>query len=320
MTIAAQREVVQRHVGNPLITLDDLSFQCIDICNAGVVRHDGQVVLLLTVESLAGRTGILLARSGDGVSFQLSDGPLIIPRMGDCGRPCECIGTRDPRVTVLEEMYYITYLVEGDCGYRLALAKTDDFKKIQRMGIISEPDVKNGCLFPERINGQFALLSRPSAGHSIWLWLSDDLTHWRPAGVVMAPRGGYWDAHRIGAAAPPILIDEGWLLIYYGIKAASAGPLTRLGAALLDRRNPKRVLARSDIPILTPREKYERMGDIPNLVFSCGALLEGGLVNIYYGASDSCLCLGSAPLADILDVLKLHQPAVSTAGREGGPA
>jgi predicted GH43/DUF377 family glycosyl hydrolase len=119
----------------------------------------------------------------------------------------------------------------------------------------------------------------------------------------MTPRGGYWDADVVGAAAPPVETDRGWLLIYYGEKRTSAGPLVRLGAAVLDAEDPARVIARSNIPILSPRERYERMGDVPNVVFSCGALLDGrGRVSVYYGASDSCICLGQAALEDIVRI------------------
>ena len=119
--------------------------------------------------------------------------------------------------------------------------------------------------------------------------------------VLIRPRGGYWDTTRIGAAAPPIAIEQGWLLIYYGQKHTSAGPLVRLGAAILDRDDPSKVIARSNIPILAPREQYERIGDVGNVIFSCGAILEDdGRVNLYYGASDSCICLGQAAVDEIV--------------------
>ncbi len=173
---------------------------------------------------------------------------------------------------------------------------------MEQIAYISQVDVKNGVLFPRKVGGKYLLLKRPSTGSSIWLSYSDDLVFWGCSTVLMTPRSRYWDSDRIGAAATPIEIDEGWLLIYYGEKSTSAGPLVRLGAAILDRDDPARVLARSNIPILSPREKYERIGDIPNVVFSCGALLEDGQVNVYYGASDSCICRGAAPLEDILRV------------------
>ncbi|MFP4106229.1 MAG: glycoside hydrolase family 130 protein [Phycisphaerae bacterium] len=305
MSIALDREVIVRDADNPLLTLDDLSFQCIDICNAGVVKRDGQTLLLITVESLAGRTGIVLARSDDGRHFTPDDQPLLIPRFGECGRPCECDGMRDARVTPLDGQYYITYVTEGPCGFRVGMARTGDFRRVERLGLISQPDTKNGVLLPEKIGGRYAMLTRPCPGASIWLEYSDDLTFWRPSGVVMTPRGGYWDSDRIGAACPPIAIEQGWLLLYYGEKITSAGPLMRVGAAVLDRKDPTRVIARSNIPILTPRTRYERIGDIPNIVFSCGAVLEDdGELKLYYGASDSCICMGTARLEDVLQVCR----------------
>ena len=112
------------------------------------------------------------------------------------------------------------------------------------------------------------------------------------------PAGG--KGPRVGAAAPPIETEAGWLLLYYGERQTSAGPLVRLGAAVLDRAHPQRVLRRSNIPILSPRERYERIGDVPNVVFSCGALREDDTIHLYYGASDSCICLGTASLDAIL--------------------
>ncbi|MHC4509848.1 MAG: glycoside hydrolase family 130 protein, partial [Planctomycetota bacterium] len=159
------------------------------------------------------------------------------------------------------------------------------------------------CLFPKKFDRQsagYAMLERPSGG-SIWISYSDDFVHWGASTIVLTPRGGYWDSNRIGPAGPPIEFDGGWLLIYYGEKDTSAGPLVRLGAAILSKIDPARVLARSNIPILAPREKYERMGNVANIVFSCGGLLDdGGQVKVYYGASDSCICLGAGTLDDIV--------------------
>jgi len=293
-------DVIVRCEENPLVRLDDLPFAAADIWNAGVVRYEGQVLLLLTVELLEGRSAIFRARSDDGIHFAVDPQPFMAPSDDAAERPCESVGIRDPRITPVNGGYYITYVADGDHGMRLGLARTDDFQSVQRLGFLSEVDVKNGMLFPRQVNGRYLLLSRPDQGASIWLGASDDLTFWGGETVVMAPRGGYWDSTRIGAAAPPIETDAGWLLLYYGERETSAGPLVRLGAALLDREQPARVLRRSNIPILSPRERYERIGDVPNVVFSCGALLDGETVHLYYGASDSCICLGTATVDAIL--------------------
>lgn len=295
-------DVVQRHRGNPVIGLDSMPFRCSDIWNAGAIDQGDSVLLLLTVETLEGRHQIYRAVSSDGVNFTIDSEPFMTPIVGGAEAMHETFGIREPRITDIDGVHYLAYVAGGDHGLRLALAKTPDFRSVERLGYISQVDVKGGALFPRKINGRFAVLKRPDAGASIWVSYSDDLDFWGDDDVVITPRGGYWDTSRIGVAGVPVEIDEGWLIVYYGVKATSAGPLVRLGAALLDHDDPSRVLGRSNIPILSPRQRYERVGDVPNVVFSCGGFLKEGTLHIYYGASDSCICLGTADLKEILDI------------------
>ena len=300
MYCVSGRDVIGRCASNPLISMEDLPFRCSDIWNAGVVRFETRYVMLITIETLEGRYGIYQARSTDGERFTIGAEPFMAPLEDGPGAIYESVGIRDPRITPMDGVYYITYVAGGDHGMRVGLARTEDFARAERIAYVSQVDVKNGMLFPRKVGGRYLLLKRPNPGASVWLSYSDDLVFWGSDVAVMTPRGGHWDSHLIGPAAPPIEIDAGWLLIYYGEKLTSAGPLVRLGAAVLDRDDPCRVLARSNIPILAPRERYERIGDVPNVVFSCGALLEGSDVIVYYGASDSCICRGLAPLDVIL--------------------
>ncbi|MGB2824604.1 MAG: glycoside hydrolase family 130 protein [Phycisphaerae bacterium] len=297
------RDVVRRWPDNPLITIEDLPFRCSDIWNAGVVRFRGEYLLLITIEHLRGQTDVHLARGRDGRHFTVEPTPFMTAVLvGPLSRYHD-LGVRDPRVTALDGTYYITYIADSNLGMRVGVARTDDFAHVEWVSLAGEPDAKSGALFPEKINGRYALLERPNPGMSIWISYSDDLLYWGSSEVVMTPRGGHWDADRIGTAVPPIRVDAGWLLIYYGEKHTSAGPLMRLGAAILDADNPARVIARSNIPILTPRENYERIGDVPNMVFSCGAILEkDGEMKIYYGGSDSCICLGTVAISDIISI------------------
>ena len=298
------RDVISRCPRNPLVAISDLPVRSSDIWNAGVARLGRQVVLLITIETLEGRYQIFQARSDDGVTFTVAPEPFMTPVDTGGDRIYESVGVRDPRITPMDDAYYISYVAGGDHGMRVALARTADFQSVERLSYVTQVDAKNGALFPHKIDGRYSLLTRPDAGVSIWISRSEDLIFWGDAKAVMTPRGGYWDSNRIGAAAPPIEIDDGWLLIYYGEKITSAGPLVRLGAAVLDRDDPSRVLARSNIPILSPREPYERIGDVPNVVFSCGALLDGDEVVVYYGASDSCICRGTASLQEILRICR----------------
>ena len=110
-----------------------------------------------------------------------------------------------------------------------------------------------------------------------------------------------WDSDRIGVATPPMEIENGWLVLYYGVKQTSAGPLIRIGTAILERDNPSSVISRTNIPILSPREEYERIGDVPNIVYTCGAICESDLVKLYYGAANSCICVGIVGINDLVN-------------------
>ena len=294
------RDLVHRWEGNPIIALEDLNLRCADIHNAGIVRLDGHLVMLLTVETLQGYTLIHKAHSEDGTNFTVETEPFLSPARKGPRAMYETGGVRDARITPLDDAYYITYLAEGHFGWRVGLAKTDDFEAVEHLGFLTQPDVKNGVLFPRKIDGKYALLKRPR-GRGIWISYSEDLTYWGEERVVMTPRGGHWDASRIGPSTVPIHTPHGWLLVYYGAKDTSAGPLYRLGAALLDLDDPSHVIARSNVPILSPREKYERVGDLPNMIFSCGAVTTDDELCIYYGGSDSCICLGTVPMDEVVD-------------------
>lgn len=302
------RDVVERWYKNPIITLDNVPFPCNTVFNAACAKLGDEYILLMRVEDLAGRSVFALARSDDGYHFKVDPTPAMEPAKEEPFRSYERRGIEDPRITYLEGEYYIMYTAYSRYGARLALAKTSDFKSYKRLGLISEPENKDGCLFPRKINGRYVRLDRPYGGGigNIWLSWSDDLLHWGDSEVVMTTRGGFWDTDRIGASVPPIETPEGWLEIYHGVKVTSAGPIYRMGAVLLDLENPAKVISRSAVPILTPREYYERVGDVGNVVFSCGALLEDeGRLRIYYGAADTSICLGFAQIDELVEQCRI---------------
>ena len=302
------RDLVERWHKNPIITLENVPFPCNTVFNAAATKYDGHYLLLMRVEDLAGRSVLVLARSEDGYHFTVDSKPAMEPSKEEPFRSYERRGIEDPRITYLEGAYYIMYTAYSRYGARLALARTSDFDKFERIGCISEPENKDGCLFPRKIKGKYARLDRPFGGGTgnVWVSYSDDLFHWGDSQVAMTTRGAFWDSDRIGACAPPIETEYGWLEIYHGVKNTSAGPLYRMGAVLLDIDDPSKVLCRSAVPILTPREYYERVGDVGNVVFSCGAILEdGGKLKIYYGAADTCICLGFADVAELIDRCRL---------------
>lgn len=294
-------DIVQRWEDNPILSPADVPFRLADICNAGVAKVNNEYVLLVTIQGLKGYYWIHVARSADGYYFEFEETPLMGPAEEYPDRSVDEEGVMDARVTPFEDAFYVIYNAVGRNGYRLALAKTSDFRSMKRLGAISEPDTKGGALFPEKIHGKYARLERPWESGSIWLSYSEDLVYWGESVFVMGPRGGYWDGNRIGAATPPMRIEQGWLFLYYGIKETSAGPLFRLGAAILDGEDPRRVRGRTNVPVLSPRTMLERLGDVPNLVFSCGAVIEpDNEVKLYYGAANSSICLGVTSVEEIV--------------------
>lgn len=300
------RDVIHRWEGNPLITLDDIPFPCNTVFNAACVKAGRSYMLLLRVEDLSGRSVLALAKSEDGFHFEVESEPVMVPvEEEEPFATYESMGVEDPRITELDGVYYIMYTAVSPYGPRLGLAKTEDFHHFERVGLISVPENKDGVLFPRKIGGRYARLDRPMTQGlgNIWISYSEDLVNWGDSQLVCSIRPGFWDCDRIGASAPPIETEKGWLEIYHGVKFNSSGPLYRLGVLLLDLENPTKVLGRSDIPVLGPREYYERVGDVNNVVFSCGAIYEeySGNVKVYYGAADTCICVGMAKLNDLLE-------------------
>ncbi len=196
------RDIVHRWEGNPLIGLDDLDFKCSDIHNAGVAIHEGKTLLLVTVEDLTGSSGIHLARETEHGHFQVERKPFMSRSHEPSLRGHESGGRRDARVTKIDGTYYIMYLAEGDHGYRIGLARTQDFVDVECLGLISAPDTKGGALFPEKIGGRFARICRPGDGRSLWVSYSEDLTYWGGMELIIRPRGGYWT--RAGSGSGPL--------------------------------------------------------------------------------------------------------------------
>jgi predicted GH43/DUF377 family glycosyl hydrolase len=237
-----------------------------------------------------------LAWSEDGAHFTADAAPAVIGAGSH-----ESYGVEDCRVELLDGGFYLTYTAVSDLGVGVGLISTQDWKWFVRHGMIFPPHNKDCALFPERVGGRYCALHRPSGlglgGSFMWLSRSPDLVHWGDHRCLLTTRPGQWDGERIGAGAAPIRTDAGWLAIYHGADAASR---YCLGALLLDRLDPARVLARSSAPLFEPVADYERKGFFGDVVFTNGHVLDGDTLTIYYGASDSVICGARASVADIL--------------------
>lgn len=303
-TLIHGRDLLHRWEGNPAITVKDIPFRANTVFNGTpIVTNDG-IYLLLRVEGQHGYSFFALARSEDGFNFTIDEKPVMLPAKEGHFAFYEIKGIEDPRVTVIEDTCYVMYTAVGNHGARIALAKTSDYINYERIALVSEPGNKDGILFPRKINGRYARLDRPIGlgTGSIWVSYSPDLVNWGDSEVVITPRGGYWDDFRIGASVTPIETEQGWLEIYHGVKMTTAGPIYRIGIVLLDLDDPSKVIKRGDQPILSPREDYERIGDIGNVCFACGAVLDdNGDMKIYYGAADTAICIATCTLEDIMN-------------------
>jgi predicted GH43/DUF377 family glycosyl hydrolase len=156
------------------------------------------------------------------------------------------------------------------------------------------------------------MLHRPAAtisglGCHIWLSYSADLKHWGDHQIIVRARhGGWWDANKIGLSPPPLRTDEGWLVMYHGVRMTVSGGIYRLGLALLDLEDPGIVLLRGDEWVFAPEEIYEREGDVHDVVFPCGWIVEGDDLRLYYGAADTTIALATAKVSELLAWLRLH--------------
>jgi predicted GH43/DUF377 family glycosyl hydrolase len=243
---------------------------------------------------------VRLARSADGVHFTVDETPWLAPIT-----EYEAFGVEDARVTALDGLYYVNYSAVSDLGIATALAVTGDFTDMTRLGVIFPPANRDVVLFPAMVNGLYAAYHRPMpntvGGLNIWLATSPDLRYWGGHTFVLGAQPGGWESGRVGGGAPPIRTEHGWLSIYH---AADRGDRYCLGAFLTPLDDPARVIARSRTPILQPETPYETGGFFPNVVFTCGALLEGDTLRLYYGASDECIALAEAPLDAVLRSLE----------------
>lgn len=260
---------------------------------------DPRLIVTPSETYLTSISHLRLARSKDGIEFEIEDNPAIAP-----ANIYETFGIEDPRISLIDGTYHIDYVAVSPLGVTTWLASTKDFESFERRGVIFCPENKDVVLFPGRIDDNYYALHRPASPlfrrNEIWLAESGDLMCWGNHRYLMGVRQGYWDESKIGGSAVPFRIEQGWLEIYHG---ADRHNRYCLGAVLLDSREPWKVLARSAKPILEPETDYEVEGFFGNVVFSCGLLYEDGRLKIYYGVADTAICYAEVPLEDVLESL-----------------
>ena len=300
--------IFKRSMENPILTPQDMPFPAAAVLNPGATEQNGEVVLLLRVENHAGYSSIHVARSQNGMTdWNVETEPIL--RYGQKRWRYEEWGCEDARVTYLaeEKRWYITYTAYSPAGAAVAIAHSEDLVKAKRIGLVLSPSNKDAALFSKRFNDRWAVLHRPDAGglEHIWSAYSPDLIHWGEPHCVLPEGGGAaWDALKVGAGPPPILTEDGWLLIYHGVKGYGGRLIYRTGVAMLDRDKPHKIIARSPQWLFQAEAPYELSGLVPNVVFPTGLLVRGDELWMYYGAADTYVCLAIAHLEDVLAALE----------------
>ena len=253
-----------------------------------------------TFEYLTSLSYIRIARSNDGHHFTVDEKPFIYP-----SNIQETFGIEDPRVTQIGDTYYIYFSVVSPVGIGESMVSTTDFVTVKHHGMIFGPDNKDVLIFPEKINGKYYALHRPtmkSVGDpNIWIAESDNLLYWGNHKHLLGLREGMWDSGRIGGGAVPFKTDKGWLELYHG---ATLDHRYCMGAVLLDLNDPSKVIARSNKPVMEPEASYEKNGFFGDVIFSCGAINEGDIVKMYYGVADTSMACAELSLKGILDSLE----------------
>lgn len=305
---AGENEVLWRSSRNPIISRD-LIPRANSIFNSAVVPFGSGFAGVFRVDDTERVMNVHSGRSSDGFEWEIDHGPITFvpadPRIREIQEGF--LFAYDPRVTWLEDRYYLTWC-NGYHGPTIGLAYTHDFESFHQLENSFLPFNRNGVLFPRKIGGGYAMLSRPSDhGHTpfgdIYYSESPDLVHWGRHRHVMAPIPLTWQSTKIGAGPIPIETAEGWLVLYHGVLTSCNGFVYSMGAALLDLKEPWKVLGRSRDYLLSPQVPYEQVGDVPNVVFPCAALVdhEADRISVYYGAADTVVCLAHGYLSEILD-------------------
>ena len=321
---------LKRYEGNPIIEPRGDGWEAVATFNCAAIYKDGKIHVLYRAVGDYDHYAASLGYAVFDENLNLLERPEEEPIFGPDIELWE-MSIEDPRLTEVEGELYMTYVVTptpyppgavrrrlgipepGERGAaRTALAKVENFRQFARLGIITpyDADERDVVLFPERIQGKYAAIHRPSnwigPGYpveqpSIWFAFLDGLPgRMYDHKVVMGPEQP-WEGKKIGAGPPPIKTEAGWLLIYHGV---DPDHVYRAGAALLDLEEPWKVIARTSEPILEPEEPYEVEGDVPNVVFPEGVVVIGEELLVFYGAADKVCCVASVGLDELIECLQ----------------
>ncbi|MFH1837070.1 MAG: glycosidase [Candidatus Omnitrophota bacterium] len=305
--------ILKRYKKNPILSpRKENLWESVMTYNCGAVYEEGKVHIVYRAQGSKhglSRVGYANSKNGFDIDERL-DKPIFV---SDPASDLECFGIEDPRLTRIGDRIYMNYtaygknmgMVEPRKRYQIGIVSisVSDFlnKKwnwSKRIYPFYMSEDKNSSFFPEKINGKYVLIHRNSPNISISY--SDDIEKWNEQKILMRAEN-CWEDFKIGGGAPPIKTDKGWIFIYHGVDNKRK---YRLGLALLDIKDPSNVIKRSSRPLLEPETDYERNGIVPDVVFSCGAVLIDDTVFVYYCGADTVICVATAKLNEIFRFLE----------------
>ncbi len=300
---------LQRYATTPILTPDPASsWENYNVFNPSVIYHNGLFHMHYRAQGMDWISRIGYAISADGAHWNRLREPVLKPEFD-----YESRGVEDPRVSLIDGVFYMTYTAFGPYreGNEVAggnvlpmVARSTNLITWERLApIVRGEDNKDHFLFPRKFNGHYVAFHRRRP--FVWVAYSDDLLTWptQEMASVFGPRtDNWWDNNSVGSNGVPIETEQGWLCFYH---AYDQHNIYRLGVLLTDRDNPTKVLRRPSEPILWPEELWETKGDVPNVVFSNANILVGDTVYVFYGGADHVIGLATCKLADLLEfVLK----------------
>jgi len=318
----------------PIMVPSDLPYPSSLVFNAGVIKHNGEYIMIFrndygtdqTAYEIEGRkfagTSIGIAHSKSGVDGWVFD-PEPVMDSGVPGKDPEIQRFYDPRIVKIDGRLLLCLAMDTPHGLRGAIAELSDDLRTYRLISASVPDNRNMVLFPEKIGGEYVRLERPmpvySRGKDIfdtWISRSPDLVYWGRSELVIGVENVPWANNKIGPTASPIKTERGWLTLIHAVDLDTSRGKNgweqkwqkryTAGLMLLDLDNPAKVISFYDKPLIAPDRPVETdVGFRQNVIFPCGMVAEdNGEVKIYYGASDTCVCLATAQIDDLLALLK----------------
>ncbi len=303
-------QIMWRSSANPIIDRYAIPSSN-SIFNSAVVPFEDGYAGVFRCDNKAVQMNIYAGFSKDGINWQIENDPIKFqPGNTDM---IDSDYKYDPRVTWIDDRYWITWC-NGYNGPTIGIGYTFDFKTFYQCENAFLPFNRNGVLFPEKIDGKYAMLSRPSDnGHTpfgdIFISYSPDMKFWGEHRCVMKVtpfEESAWQCLKIGAGSVPLKTKDGWLMFYHGVIRTCNGYRYSMGAVLLDLNKPDKVLYRTRDYLLAPAAPYELTGDVPNVVFPCAALCDGKRIAVYYGAADTTVCMAFGYLDEIIAYIKEH--------------